>query len=179
MVDLVFWIVCRCSGCTCCLIFIVARSSKCVSDIMLKWKMKSWTVTRVIMWLFVWSWCWSKKRLSFCRTFNPFIQHHDADAVHRLTLRSPDVTLLTQTGGLVWAVRRWISGRGPTVCSKCHACMPVCKMYNPCTIHLTPQPCGKPSRSGSAVLLDKNDQYAFQFYKYNSSKYINFILSAM
>ena len=31
-------------------IFIVARSSKCVSDIMLKWKMK-WTVTRVSMWM--------------------------------------------------------------------------------------------------------------------------------
>ena len=30
-------------------IFLVARSSKCVSDIMLKWKMKLWTVTRVIM----------------------------------------------------------------------------------------------------------------------------------
>ena len=32
-------------------IFIVARPSKCVSDIMLKWKIKSWTVTRVFMWL--------------------------------------------------------------------------------------------------------------------------------
>ena len=28
-----------------------AMSSKCVSDVMVKWKMKSWTVTRVIMWL--------------------------------------------------------------------------------------------------------------------------------
>ena len=28
-----------------------AISSKCVSDVMVKWKMKSWTVTRVIMWL--------------------------------------------------------------------------------------------------------------------------------
>ena len=36
-------------------IFIVVRYSQCVSDIMLKWKMKSWTVTRVIVWL-VWSW---------------------------------------------------------------------------------------------------------------------------
>ena len=26
-------------------------SSKCVSDVMVKWKMKSWAVTRVIMWL--------------------------------------------------------------------------------------------------------------------------------
>ena len=65
------------------------------------------------------------------------------------------------TGGLVWAVRLWISCRGATMCSKCHACMPVCKMYNPCTIHLTPQPCGKPPRSGSAVLLDKNDLVCF------------------
>ena len=60
------------------------------------------------------------------------------------------------TGGLAWAVRLWISGRRPIMCSKCHVCMPVCKIYNPCTIHLTPQPCGKPPRSGSAVLLDKN-----------------------
>ena len=28
-----------------------AMFSKCVSDVMVKWKMKSWTVTRVIMWL--------------------------------------------------------------------------------------------------------------------------------
>ena len=47
---------------------------------------------------FVWSWRRNKQRLSFCRTFHPFIQHHDADAVHRRTLRSPDVTLLTQAG---------------------------------------------------------------------------------
>ena len=32
-------------------ISIVARSSKHMTDIMPKWKMKSWTVTRVIMWL--------------------------------------------------------------------------------------------------------------------------------
>ena len=60
---------------------------------------------------FVSSWRRSKQGLSFCRTFHPFIQHHDADAAHRRTLRSPE-----------------ISGRGPTMCSKCHACMPVCKM---------------------------------------------------
>ena len=65
------------------------------------------------------------------------------------------------TGGLVWAARLWISCHGATMCSKCHACMPVCKMYNPCTKHLTPQPCGNPPRSGSAVLLDKNDPVCF------------------
>ena len=111
---------------------------------------------------FVWSWRRSKQRLSFCRTFHPFIQHHNADAVHRRTLRSPDVTLL-YTGGLVWAVRLWISCRGATMCSKCHACMLVCKMYNPCTVHLTPQPCEKPPSSGSAVLLDKNDSVSMFF----------------
>ena len=46
----------------------------------------------------VWSWHRSKHRLSFCRTFHRFLQHHDADAVHRRTLWSPDVTLLTQAG---------------------------------------------------------------------------------
>ena len=34
------------------------------------------------------------------------------------------------TGGLVWAVRLWISGRGPTMCSKREACMLICKMHN-------------------------------------------------
>ena len=86
---------------------------------------------------FVWSWRRSKQRLSFCRTFHPFIQHHDADAVHRRTLRSPDVTILTLAG--------WygLSGFEFPMCSKCHACMPVCKTCNPCATHLTPQPCGK------------------------------------
>ena len=91
---------------------------------------------------FVWSWRRSKQRLSFCRTFHPFIQHPDADAVHR-------------------RVRLWISCHGATMCLKCHACMPVCKMLNLCTIHLTPRPCEKPPRSGSAVLLDKNDSVCF------------------
>ena len=47
---------------------------------------------------FVWSWRRNKQRLSFCRTFHPFLQHHDADTVHRRTLWSPDVTLFTQAG---------------------------------------------------------------------------------
>ena len=47
---------------------------------------------------FVCSWRRSKQRLSFCRTFHPFIQHHNADAVHIRALRSPDVTFLTQAG---------------------------------------------------------------------------------
>ena len=46
---------------------------------------------------FVWSWCQSKQRLSFCCTFYPFIQHHDAHVLHRRTLWSPDVTLLGHT----------------------------------------------------------------------------------
>ena len=46
----------------------------------------------------VWTWRQSKQRLGFCHTFHQFIQHHDADALHRRTLRNPDVTLLIQAG---------------------------------------------------------------------------------
>ena len=54
------------------------------------------------------------------------------------------------TCGLVWVVRLWIYGRGSTMCSKCHACMPVWKMDNPCAIHLKPQPYGKPDSTKTA-----------------------------
>ena len=36
----------------------------------------------------------------------------------------------SDTGGLIWAVRLWILGRSPTMYSKCHACILVCKIYN-------------------------------------------------
>ena len=71
-------------------------------------------------------WTWRRKRAKI--EFHQFIQHHDADAVHRHTLRNPDVSL--ETGGLVWAVTLWILGCSPTMYSKCHACMLVCKIYN-------------------------------------------------
>ena len=49
MVALVFWIACTRSGCTCC--NIVAKASQSMGDTTLNWKMKSWTVIRVIMWI--------------------------------------------------------------------------------------------------------------------------------
>ena len=45
---------------------------------------------------FVWIWRRSKQRFSFCRTFHQFIEHHDADTVHRRTLLNPDVPFLKQ-----------------------------------------------------------------------------------
>ena len=72
-----------------------AMSSKCVSDVMVKWKMKSWTVTRVIMWLLCDHGVEASKAWVFVAHF---IHLFNADAVHRRTLRSPDVTLLTQAG---------------------------------------------------------------------------------
>ena len=86
-------------------------------------------------------------------------QHHDADAVHRRTLRSPDVTLLTQAGwyglsGFEVPVAGQLRVQNLTYAclfAKCTAC----------TIHFTPQPCEKPPRSGSAVLLDKNGPVCF------------------
>ena len=74
----------------------------------------------------VWSWRRSKQKLSFCRTFHPFIQHHDADTAHRRTLRSPDVTLLTQAGWYGQSSSEFlVAGQ---LCSKCHTYRPVCKM---------------------------------------------------
>ena len=136
-----------------------AMSSKCVRDVMVKWKMKSWTVTRVIMWLCV--------IMATMQAKIEFLSHLSSIYLTpryrcRAQTYTPEPRCHTSyTGGLVWAVRLWISCRGATMCSKCHACMPVCKMYNPCTKHLTPQPCGKPPMSGSAVLLDKNDPSMF------------------
>ena len=43
---------------------------------------------------FVWTWRRQQAEMEFLQ----FIQHHDADAVHRSTLRNPDVTLLNQAG---------------------------------------------------------------------------------
>ena len=72
---------------------------------------------------FVWSWRRSKQRLSFCRIFHPFIQHRDADAVHRRKLRSPDVTVLTQAGWYGLSGFEFLS-RGNYVfkMSRMHAC---------------------------------------------------------
>ena len=137
MFALVCWITCTRSGCTCwhlhcCKVFKMRERHQA--------QMKLWTVTRVIMWLLCdhgveWSKDWVFSHISSiywttrCR----------CRAQTCTPLRSSDVTLLTQA---CWAVRLWISGRGLTMCSKCHTCMPVCKMYNPCTINLTPLPCG-------------------------------------
>ena len=109
---------------------------------------------------FVWSWRRSKQRLSFCRTFHPFCSTPRCRCPAQTYTPEPRCHT-SYTGGLIWAVRLWITCHGATMCSKCHAYMPVRKMYNPCKIHLTPQPCGKPPRSGSAVLPDKNDPVCF------------------
>ena len=104
---------------------------------------------------FLWTWRRSKQRLSFCCTFQKFIQHHDADAVRLRTLRSLMSHFLQR--GLVWAVRLWIFGCSLTIYSKCHTWMLVCKMYN--TSKATTL--WKPPSSGSAVLSDKNDPSCF------------------
>ena len=49
-------------------------------------------------------------KIDFCRTFRPFIQHHDADIMHRRTIRRTDVQLLNRRLGdqvrFVWTWRR-------------------------------------------------------------------------
>ena len=125
MVALVFWIVNTRSGCTCCHlhccdIFKMRERNQCVQ---LK--------TNEIMngnqgdhVTFVSTWRRSKQRLSFCRTFNHLFNTPMPRTVTDVP-RSPDVTFLKQAGWYPWAVRLWICGRGPTMYSKCHACMPV------------------------------------------------------
>ena len=123
VIALVFLIACTRSGCTCCHLH---KISQFVNEVMLNWKTKSWTVTRVIMWLLCEhgveaskDWVLSQVLLIYstprCRaqTYTPKTRFHTSD-----------------TGGLVWAVRLWIFGISPTMHSKCHACILVCKMYN-------------------------------------------------
>ena len=88
--------------------------------------MKSWTVARVITWLFCEHGVETSKDW-LCRTFHESIKHNDDDAVHRRTLRIPDVTLYTC--GLVWAASLSISGRGSTMNSKCMSRMQACLKY--------------------------------------------------
>ena len=116
-----------------------ARPASC------KLKMKSWMETRVIM-----------RRLlrdNGVEAIKDWVLSHISSIYStprcrcRAQTYTPEPRCHTSyTGELEyqWAVRLWIPGPAPTMCSKCHACMPVCKMYNPFTIHLTPQPCGTP-----------------------------------
>ena len=92
----VFWIMCTRSGCTCCDLHHEVFKMHVRHHAQMKNEIMNGNQGDHV--ISVWTWRQSKQRSSFCRTFHPFIQHHDADAVHRHTLRSPDVTLLTQAG---------------------------------------------------------------------------------
>ena len=87
-------------------------------------------------------------KIDFCRTFRPFIQHHDADIMHWRTIRRTDVQLLNRRLGTSCQALNF--RRGPTMYSKCHAHI---KIYMPWKTHFKPQPqpCGNPPSSGSAV----------------------------
>ena len=136
-----------------------AMSSKCVSDVMVKWKMKSWAVTRVIMWLLCDHGVDASKEwvfvAHFIHLFNTTMPMPCTD-VHS---GAPMSHFLHRRVGMGCQALNFLS-RGNYV-FKSHACMLICKMYNHCTKHLTRQPFGKPPRSGSAVLLDKNDPVCF------------------
>ena len=156
MVALVFWIACTRSGSTCCHLSLLwglqnAWETSCSNENEI---MNGNQGDRVN---FVWKRRRGKQRLSLCRTFHPFIQHHDTDAIHRCTLRSrPDVTLPTHAGWYEFPVAGQLCVQNVT-----HACL-LEKNVQPMSIHLKPhQPRGKPFRSGSAVLLDKNNPVYF------------------
>ena len=159
MVTLVFWIACTRSGCTCCHLHCL----RCLQNAWAtSWSKEKWNHERQPGWSCDFCVIMASKQAKI-----EFLSHISSIySTPRCRCRAQTYTPEPRchtpcTGGLVWAVRLWISCRGATMCLKCHACMPVCKMFNPCTIHLTPQPCEKPPRSGSAMLLDKNDSVCF------------------
>ena len=125
MVALVFWIAFTRSGSTCCHLH---KTSQIVGDVMLNWKMKSRTVTRVIIWLLCEHGVESKQRLSLSHISSIYSTPRRRCRAQTYTPKSRCHT--SETGGLVWAVRLWILGRNLTMYSKCHACMLVCKLYN-------------------------------------------------
>ena len=128
MVALVFWIACTHSSCTCCHLHCFKMRERRHGQ-MTNESMNSNQGDHVT---FVWSWRRSKERLSFCRTFHPFLQHHDADAVHRRTLWSPDVTLLTQAGWYGLSGFEFpVAGQLCVQMSRMHACLQnVQPLYN-------------------------------------------------
>ena len=72
MVALVFWVACTRSGCTCCHLSLLrglqnAWATSCSNENEIMNGNQGAHVT------FVWTWRRSKQRLSFCRTFHPFI----------------------------------------------------------------------------------------------------------
>ena len=95
MVALVFWTACMHNGCAYCHLHVCenfTNHERCHAQ----WKNEIMNGNQGDHVTFVGTWRRSKQRLSFCCTFYKSIQHHDADAVHLRTLRSPVATLLTK-----------------------------------------------------------------------------------
>ena len=135
MVALVFWIACTRRGCTfchlhCCEVFKMRERDHA------QIKYEIMNVTRVIMWLVCDNGVKTGKDwvsvAHFIHLFNTTVPMSYTD-VHS---GAPMSHFLHGRVGM--AVRLWFSGCGPTMRLKCHACMPVCKMYNTCSIPLTP-----------------------------------------
>ena len=146
MVALVFWIACTRAAVARAAIFIVCDVFKMRERRHGQMKNEIMNGNQGDHVTFVWSWRRSKQGLSFCRTFHPFIQHHDADALHRRTLRSPDVTLLTQAGWYGLSGFEFPVAGQLCVQNVSHACL-----FAKCTIHLTPQHIGLLTPCGSAL----------------------------
>ena len=140
MVALVFWIGCTHSGWTCChrhCYEVFKMRKRYLAQYL---NLKSWTVTghHGDHMTFVLTCRRSKQRISFCRTFYPFIQHHDIDAVHRRTLRSPGCdTRLKQAGCYGLSGPEFTVAGQLCIQNVTHACL-----FAKCTTHLKPPPCG-------------------------------------
>ena len=92
-------------------------------------EMKSWTVTRVIMWHLCQHGVEASKDWVSVAHFNHLFNTPMPRTVTDVP-RSPDVTLLKQAGWYPWAVRLWICWRGPTMYSKLMSRMHCClQMY--------------------------------------------------
>ena len=102
----------------------------------------------------------NQAKIEFLSQISSIYSIPNANTVHRRTLRSPDVTLLTHVGcygpsGSEFPVAGQLCVQNVT-----HACL-LEKCTTPCTKYLKPKPSGKPPRSGSAVLLAKNGPSMF------------------
>ena len=140
---------------------------------MFKSKMKAWTVTRVIVWLLC-EYGSKQAKIKFCRTFYPFMQHHDADAVHRRTLRSPMSHFLNRRVGMGFQALNFRSRANYAFkISRIHACLQTVQHIQ------SPSPVENLPGLGQQCSLTRTTHHIFQVYKNNISKYMNFKLSAM
>ena len=175
MVALVFWIAYTRSCCTCCHLHCLrCLQNACATSGSNIWKNEIMNGNQGDHVTFVWSWRRCKQRLSFCRTFHPFIPMPRTD-VHS---GAPMSHFLHRRVGMGCQALNFLSwGNYVFKMSRMHACLqnvqPLYKTFNTPALWKTSQVWV------SSAARQERPQYVFQFHKNNISKYMNFKLSAM